>query len=82
MHTNDGRTIVSDGKPQTDNDTGMISYKDAKGHKQQTNHPTLKEIVDREHVIVTGREKKNPQLERVQLQHYGNQETLKKRVTK
>ena len=29
MHTNDGRTIVSDGKPQTDNDTGMISYKDA-----------------------------------------------------
>ena len=25
MHTNDGRTIVSDGKPQTDNDTGMIS---------------------------------------------------------
>ena len=24
MHTNDGRTIVSDGKPQTDNDTGMI----------------------------------------------------------
>ena len=22
MHTNDGRTIVSDGKPQTDSDTG------------------------------------------------------------
>ncbi|MBN0336219.1 YgdI/YgdR family lipoprotein, partial [Pseudomonas aeruginosa] len=31
MHTNDGRTIVTDGKPQTDNDTGMISYKDAWG---------------------------------------------------
>ena len=37
MHTNDGRTIVSDGKPQTDNDTGMISYKDANGNKQQIN---------------------------------------------
>ena len=34
MHTNDGRTIVTDGKPQTDNDTGMISYKDAWGNKQ------------------------------------------------
>ena len=22
MHTNDGRTIVSDGKPKTDNETG------------------------------------------------------------
>ncbi|WP_116314971.1 YgdI/YgdR family lipoprotein, partial [Escherichia coli] len=27
MHTNDGRTIVADGKPKVDNDTGMISYK-------------------------------------------------------
>ncbi len=33
MHTNDGRSIVTDGKPQTDNDTGMISYKDANGNK-------------------------------------------------
>ncbi|QUJ02475.1 DUF903 domain-containing protein [Salmonella enterica subsp. enterica] len=27
MHTNDGHNIVTDGKPQTDNDTGMISNK-------------------------------------------------------
>ena len=37
MHTNDGRTIVSDGKPQTDNDTGMISYKDANGNNWISN---------------------------------------------
>lgn len=42
MHTNDGRTIVSDGKPQTDNDTGMISYKDANGNKQQINRTDVK----------------------------------------
>ena len=45
MHTNDGRSIVSEGKPQTDNDTGMISYKDAKGVKQQINHSDVKEMV-------------------------------------
>ena len=42
MHTNDGRTIVTDGKPQTDNDTGMISYKDAWGNKQQINRSDVK----------------------------------------
>jgi hypothetical protein len=46
MHTTDGRTIVSDGKPQTDNDTGMISYKDANGNKQQINRSDVKEMVE------------------------------------
>ncbi len=46
MH-NDGRTIiVSDGKPQTDNDTGMISYKDANGNKQRINRTDVKEMVE------------------------------------
>ncbi|UYU31272.1 YgdI/YgdR family lipoprotein [Siccibacter colletis] len=45
MHTNDGRTIVSDGKPTTDNDTGMIQYKDANGNKQQINRTDVKEMV-------------------------------------
>lgn len=44
MHTNDGRTIVTDGKPQTDNDTGMISYKDAWGNKQQINRSDVKQL--------------------------------------
>ena len=38
MHTNDGRTIVSDGKPQT--------YKDANGNKQQINRTDVKEMVE------------------------------------
>ncbi|BDH44761.1 lipoprotein [Salmonella enterica subsp. enterica serovar Choleraesuis] len=45
MHTNDGRTIVSDGKPVTDNDTGMIKYTDANGTKQQINRSDVKEMV-------------------------------------
>jgi Bacterial protein of unknown function (DUF903). len=45
MHTNDGRTIVADGKPKTDDETGMISYKDANGNKQQINRSDVKEMV-------------------------------------
>jgi uncharacterized protein YcfL len=29
IQTNDGRTIVSEGKPKVDQDTGLIKYKDA-----------------------------------------------------
>ena len=46
MHTNDGRTIVSDGKPQVDNETGMISYKDANGNQQQINRHDVKEMTE------------------------------------
>jgi len=46
MHTNDGRTIVSEGKPAVDSDTGMISYKDANGNKQQINRADVKEMVE------------------------------------
>ncbi|KNC87986.1 YgdI/YgdR family lipoprotein [Trabulsiella odontotermitis] len=45
MHTTDGRAIVSDGKPKTDDETGMISYKDANGNKQQINRSDVKEMV-------------------------------------
>jgi uncharacterized protein YcfL len=45
MHTNDGRTIVADGKPKVDDDTGMISYTDAYGNKQQINRSEVKEMV-------------------------------------
>ncbi|MGK3144214.1 YgdI/YgdR family lipoprotein [Pantoea sp. C2G6] len=46
MHTNDGRTIVADGKPKVDKDTGMISYKDANGNEQQINRTDVKEMVE------------------------------------
>ncbi|WP_276867151.1 YgdI/YgdR family lipoprotein, partial [Enterobacter oligotrophicus] len=29
VKTTDGRTIVTDGKPQVDDDTGLVSYKNA-----------------------------------------------------
>lgn len=46
MHTNDGRSIVTDGKPKTDDDTGMIKYKDANGNQQQINRTDVKEMVE------------------------------------
>lgn len=46
MHTNDGRAIVADGKPKVDDDTGMISYQDANGVKQQINRAEVKEMVE------------------------------------
>lgn len=46
MHTNDGRTIVADGKPKVDDETGMISYKDANGNEQQINRTDVKEMVE------------------------------------
>lgn len=46
LHTNDGRTIVADGKPKVDDETGMISYVDAYGHEQQINRDNLREMVE------------------------------------
>ncbi|MEX5994465.1 YgdI/YgdR family lipoprotein [Providencia vermicola] len=38
IKTTDGRTIITDGKPQVDNDTGLVSYKDAQtGKNEQIN---------------------------------------------
>lgn len=44
MHTNDGRTIVAQGKPSVDDDTGMMVYKDSSGIKQQINRSDVKEM--------------------------------------
>lgn len=46
MHTNDGRTIVTSGKPKVDEDTGMISYQDASGTQQQINRSDVKEMME------------------------------------
>ncbi|WP_213992124.1 YgdI/YgdR family lipoprotein [Sodalis sp. dw_96] len=45
MSTNDGRIIVSDGKPKVDNETGMISYTNAGGTEQQISTKEVKEMV-------------------------------------
>ncbi|MDR7342931.1 ABC-type glycerol-3-phosphate transport system substrate-binding protein [Pantoea alhagi] len=49
IHTNDGRTIVSDGKPKEDNATGLIKYKDANGNEQQINRSDVKSMTEIPH---------------------------------
>lgn len=43
IHTNDARTIISDGKPTT-TDAGLLGYTDAWGHKRQINKSEVKEV--------------------------------------
>ncbi|MBV7405542.1 YgdI/YgdR family lipoprotein [Enterobacter sp. ENT03] len=43
VKTTDGSTIVTDGKPEVDKDTGMVSYKNAAtGQTEQINRDQLK----------------------------------------
>ncbi|XQS18933.1 YgdI/YgdR family lipoprotein [Citrobacter telavivensis] len=45
LRTTDGRTIVTDGKPQVDDDTGLVSYKNAEtGQTEQINRDQVKNM--------------------------------------
>lgn len=45
IKTTDGRTIVTDGKPQIDKDTGLVSYKNAEtGKTEQINRDQVKSM--------------------------------------
>lgn len=45
VKTTDGRTIVTDGKPQVDDDTGLVSYKNAEtGQTEQINRDQVKNM--------------------------------------
>ncbi|MGY5958508.1 YgdI/YgdR family lipoprotein [Kosakonia sp. BK9b] len=45
VRTTDGRTIVTDGKPQVDDDTGLVSYKNAEtGKTEQINRDQVKNM--------------------------------------
>ena len=48
IHTTDGKTIVSDGKP-TETDAGLLGYTDANGVKQQINKQEVKEVSEIPH---------------------------------
>lgn len=48
IHTNDGRTIISDGKPH-ESETGLLGYKDANGVKQQINKSEVKNVAEVPH---------------------------------
>lgn len=45
VKTTDGKTIVTDGKPQVDEDTGLVSYKNAQtGKTEQINRDHVKDM--------------------------------------
>ena len=45
IKTTDGKTIVTDGKPQVDDDTGLVSYKNAEtGQTEQINRDQVKNM--------------------------------------
>ena len=45
VKTTGGKTIVTDGKPQVDDDTGLVSYKNAEtGQTEQINRDQVKSM--------------------------------------
>ena len=45
IKTTDGKTIVTDGKPQVDDDTGLVSYTNAEtGKTEQINRDQVKNM--------------------------------------
>lgn len=47
MSTKDGRMILTDGKPEVDDDTGLVSYRDREGNKMQINRDEVSQIIER-----------------------------------
>ncbi|EOL9022106.1 YgdI/YgdR family lipoprotein [Cronobacter dublinensis] len=45
VKTTDGNTVVTDGKPEVDKDTGLVSYKNAQtGQTEQINRDRVKSM--------------------------------------
>jgi len=45
LKTTDGKTIVTDGKPEVDSDTGLVSYQNAEtGKTEQINRDQVKSM--------------------------------------
>ncbi|ROP59580.1 uncharacterized protein DUF903 [Enterobacter sp. BIGb0383] len=47
MATKDGRMILTDGKPEIDDETGLVSYEDQQGNKLQINRDDVSQIIER-----------------------------------
>ncbi|MGL6017465.1 MAG: YgdI/YgdR family lipoprotein [Gibbsiella quercinecans] len=47
MATKEGNMILTQGKPQMDSDTGLISYKDEQGNNRQINSDQVSQIIER-----------------------------------
>ena len=49
VKTSDGSTIITDGKPEVDSDTGLVSYKNAEtGKTEQINRSEVKSMSELE----------------------------------
>ena len=47
MSTKEGRMILTDGKPEVDDDTGLVSYRDREGNQMQINRDEVSQIIER-----------------------------------
>ncbi|MBK4590830.1 YgdI/YgdR family lipoprotein [Enterobacter hormaechei] len=47
MSTKNGRMILTDGKPEVDDDTGLVSYRDREGNQMQINRDEVSQIIER-----------------------------------
>ncbi|HCJ6303235.1 TPA: YgdI/YgdR family lipoprotein [Enterobacter hormaechei subsp. xiangfangensis] len=47
MSTKDGRMILTDGKPEVDDDTGLVSYRDREGNQMQIYRDEVSQIIER-----------------------------------
>ena len=47
MSTKDGRMILTDGKPEVADDTGLVSYRDREGNQMQINRDEVSQIIER-----------------------------------
>ncbi|ATW91718.1 YgdI/YgdR family lipoprotein [Enterobacter hormaechei] len=47
MSTKDGHMILTDGKPEVDDDTGLVSYRDREGNQMQINRDEVSQIIER-----------------------------------
>ncbi|MEJ1267670.1 YgdI/YgdR family lipoprotein [Pantoea ananatis] len=53
IKTSDGRTIVTDGKPQIDSDTGLVSYRDAQtGKTEQINRDQINNMSELDNQLI------------------------------
>ncbi|MGG2396926.1 YgdI/YgdR family lipoprotein [Pseudomonas sp. SH1-B] len=45
--TTDGQMLTSDGKPELDEDTGMLEFTDNEGRKQQIPQSSVRQMLER-----------------------------------
>ncbi len=45
--TTDGQMLTSHGKPDLDDDTGMLEFEDSEGRKQQIPQSSVKQMLER-----------------------------------